>query len=391
MKKHIPILLFVAALALPAHADTHTAPTAQAPASAQPAQQAGTETAAEPSTAYTFVPLTNLPGVQDASRAETFPNFFNILYRLCIGAAAVLAVLQIMRAGMYFMFNKGSVAHNEQAKRLISSSVLGLLLVLSPAIIFGLINPEILRLELDVSGIGRGERTETGAFIGRDNLYWIYDSTDRAQAAAQCRSAGGTIVYYCRTSDDAGRIVQQNEQCREGEGERASNACRASGNAPDTRRQCALTFDNITSTNVGQFCPTGTREAPQGCCSGDTNYANRCCGTPKGSAAPAPAPAPAQPQTPPQNQTPQQPTPAQPQPAPTTQNPAAALYTWHVFTKFGASGTPQPRKARRTFTTANSCQEHYQNEMDALSGHTYVRTVCACDKRIGEQPNCRYP
>ena len=103
-----------------------------------------------------FTPLTNLPGIKEASQADTLPTFFNTLYKLCIGAAAVIAVLQIMRAGTYFMFNKGSVAHNEKGKALIGNSILGLLLVLSPAIIFGIINRDILNLTLDVGELELG-------------------------------------------------------------------------------------------------------------------------------------------------------------------------------------------------------------------------------------------
>jgi hypothetical protein len=98
-----------------------------------------------------FTPLTNLPGITTTANSDTLPALFNNLYKLCIGAAAVIAILQIMRAGTYFFFNKGSVAHNEKAKGLISNSVLGLLLVLSPAIVFGIINPDILKLNLDIS------------------------------------------------------------------------------------------------------------------------------------------------------------------------------------------------------------------------------------------------
>jgi len=100
-----------------------------------------------------FVPLTNLPGIDEAASSETLPSFFNNLYKLSIGAAAVIAILQIMRAGTYFMFNKGSVAHNEQGKSLIMNAILGLLLVLSPAIVFGIINPDILNLKLDLGGL----------------------------------------------------------------------------------------------------------------------------------------------------------------------------------------------------------------------------------------------
>lgn len=120
-----------------------------------------------------FVPLTNLPGLSQTISSDTLPDLLNQIYRLCIGAAAVIAVLQIMRAGAYFMFNKGSVAHNEKAKSLIQNSVLGLLLVLSPAIVFGIINRDILNLKLDFTELQPKEVTnppdtqESGA-LGSD-------------------------------------------------------------------------------------------------------------------------------------------------------------------------------------------------------------------------------
>ncbi|HWH06929.1 MAG TPA: hypothetical protein VNU47_00140 [Candidatus Paceibacterota bacterium] len=98
-----------------------------------------------------FVPLTNLPGLSDFEQSPDLPAFLNSLYKICIGVAATLAVFQIMHAGIKFMTNKGSVSENEQAKDLIRGAVLGLLLVLSPVIVFGIINPKILELDLDVS------------------------------------------------------------------------------------------------------------------------------------------------------------------------------------------------------------------------------------------------
>ncbi|MEO6536427.1 MAG: hypothetical protein ABIT47_01935 [Candidatus Paceibacterota bacterium] len=98
-----------------------------------------------------FIPLNPIPGIIDAGNSPNLPAFFNGLYKICIGAAATIAVLQIMRAGFLFMVNKGSVSGNEHAKSIITNSIIGLVLVLSPAIVFGIINPKILNLNLDVS------------------------------------------------------------------------------------------------------------------------------------------------------------------------------------------------------------------------------------------------
>lgn len=100
-----------------------------------------------------FVPLTNLPGIAEVAGEPDLGPFLNNLYRLLIGAAAVIAVIQIMRAGIMFMTNKGSVSENEQARHLIQMSVIGLVLILSPVIVFSIINPEILNLTVNTSSL----------------------------------------------------------------------------------------------------------------------------------------------------------------------------------------------------------------------------------------------
>lgn len=100
-----------------------------------------------------FVPLTNLPGIDEVAGEPDLSPFLNQLYRLLIGAAAVIAVIQIMRAGIKFMTNKGSVSENQEAKQLIQMSVVGLVLILSPVIVFSIINPKILNLEIDTGSL----------------------------------------------------------------------------------------------------------------------------------------------------------------------------------------------------------------------------------------------
>lgn len=98
-----------------------------------------------------FVPLTSLPGLDKVEDANNLADFFNQLFRIAIGVAATLAVFQIMHAGVKFMTNKGSISENEEARQLLQGAVFGLILVLSPVIVFGIINPKILELDFDVS------------------------------------------------------------------------------------------------------------------------------------------------------------------------------------------------------------------------------------------------
>lgn len=125
-----------------------------------------------------FIPLTNTPFIEQAGNAVDLENMLNQLYRLCIGIAAVVAVLQIMRAGIMYM-GGDSITEKKEAKNLIALSIGGLILVLSPVIVFSVINPEILSLKIggieklrpaststasstDTGGTGTGSGTGTG-------------------------------------------------------------------------------------------------------------------------------------------------------------------------------------------------------------------------------------
>lgn len=120
-----------------------------------------------------FVPLTSLPGLDDVTSSNSIASFLNNLYRISIGAAAVLAVLQITRAGLMYMTEE-SIAEKKEARHLITMSILGLVLVLSPALVFGIIDPRILELNVDVSQI----RPTTGAGTGNAPGTQQGDTTD---------------------------------------------------------------------------------------------------------------------------------------------------------------------------------------------------------------------
>lgn len=105
--------------------------------------------------ADSFVPLTSIPGIDQVSDADSLAGFLNTLYKLAIGVASVLAVFQIIRGGIMYML-EGSVLEKREAKHHIFTAVIGLVLVLSPALVFGIINPKILDLNIGVDQLTPG-------------------------------------------------------------------------------------------------------------------------------------------------------------------------------------------------------------------------------------------
>lgn len=100
-----------------------------------------------------FVPLLpSLPGIDTLQQGDSLAVFLTQIYKICIGLAAVLAVLQLMRAGVMYM-GGDSITEKKEARNLIAVSIAGLLLVLAPVIVFSIINPKILNLDINVSSI----------------------------------------------------------------------------------------------------------------------------------------------------------------------------------------------------------------------------------------------
>lgn len=126
-----------------------------------------------------FVPLAPIPGLTDAStvgsvvNADTLATFFNNLYKYLIGIAATLAVIEIIWGGLEIS-TKDSVSKHSDGVERIQQAIFGLVLVLSPVLVFSIINPSILNLSLNlppinltttptVSGSGTGDTTAAKA------------------------------------------------------------------------------------------------------------------------------------------------------------------------------------------------------------------------------------
>jgi len=104
----------------------------------------------------TFVPLTGAqvsnielaPFMTNAFKPDaSMADFVNAAFLAAIGVGAMLAVLQLARAGMLYM-GSDMWHKKEQARHLIQDAVIGLLLLLSVWIVLNQINPQILNLDV---------------------------------------------------------------------------------------------------------------------------------------------------------------------------------------------------------------------------------------------------
>ncbi|MDQ1299702.1 MAG: hypothetical protein QG636_370 [Patescibacteria group bacterium] len=212
-----------------------------------------------------FVPLTTgVPFLENVGNADSLSAFLNDIYKVCIGVAATLAVLQIMRAGIMYM-GGDSVTEKKEAKNLIAMSIGGLILVLSPVVVFSIINPEILNLEIkglkdlasDVEGWGLSEEA-------RENTLDVNTTDTRPVAKAACIARGGTPVFTCTPrAGGSGRTVPESELCNAAT-ELSATVC--------TRNETTATSESCTGY-------TGIKDADGGLCTteGYTRIGDSCC------------------------------------------------------------------------------------------------------------------
>lgn len=105
---------------------------------------------------YTFLEPFPSPGeapLVQASRQDLFVRYAKTVFNVSLGAAGILAVLMLVVAGVQYTLGAVSEQAKSDAKDRIRSAILGLLIVLAAYLILWTINPDLVRLELNVPAI----------------------------------------------------------------------------------------------------------------------------------------------------------------------------------------------------------------------------------------------
>jgi hypothetical protein len=143
-----------------------------------------------------FVALAPIPGLTEGVTADSasLATFFNNLYKYLIGIAAVLAVIEIILGGLEIS-TKDSVSKQSDGRERITQAIFGLILVLSPVLVFSIINPSILNLSLNLPPINlTTSPAAPPAIVGGVQNCTAGSTQTECVAADQaaCRAAGGT-------------------------------------------------------------------------------------------------------------------------------------------------------------------------------------------------------
>lgn len=321
-----------------------------------------------------FVPLTQLPGIQDAANADTLPKFFNQLYKIAIGAGAVLAVIMIMIAGVQIMTSQGSVSSNEKAKTRIQGAVIGLILLLSPVIVFSIINPDILNLDLTkdinslkLDALGTVPLDTPGGFTVAQKALWVSVGNSNASDAARCAASKATLAYGCQKKGGGYRKVSSTDQCAADE--TTYNTCSSAvSTLPTTKDQCTASYigSSIKAINVTGNLQCNSSQGyvtiPNGCCAAKVEGV-MCCAQPIGTEV-KPAPSVATPKTP-------------------------DVFGFSVYVVPEGKLSPQTFINGGPFINQKTCQDSLTAAIAAKKVVLADRTpLCTCSSPVNGQPGC---
>lgn len=168
-----------------------------------------------PSTPSGFTALAPVPGLTDTANTSlvnsaSLTTFFNNLYKYLIGLASTLAIGIIIYEGIKIAYSQENISSIINSKGRIAQALTGLGLILSPVVVFSIINPSILNLSVALPPLDTA--TPKTVVSGTSPTSGIAKLSPTQQAACIGYSAFKTIRVpmnkYCKDvlGDDWARV-----------------------------------------------------------------------------------------------------------------------------------------------------------------------------------------
>lgn len=195
-----------------------------------------------------FIPLVGVPGLTDIPVTPGgLPDFFNNLYRYLVGLSTVIAVLMIIWGGFQYT-TQDSVVKKGDGKKTIQEALFGLVLILSPVLVFSIINPGILNLSLGIPPLKINE--SVGSFSGGSPAPGSAGTAPSETTAEGCTVTGVANVFQkvrCPTKELSDKWVAKNCLGRSVETVLSKNS-----STTITEVICKYQSDGVSLINVGK-------------------------------------------------------------------------------------------------------------------------------------------
>lgn len=112
----------------------------------------------QPTRGLTYIPLEPLPGDETGASASDLPTYLTTLFRIILGVAALIAVIQITYGGFEYM-GSSLITSKEEGKERIKEALIGLFLAMGAWLILYTVNPATLEFKFTPKPVPQQVRT----------------------------------------------------------------------------------------------------------------------------------------------------------------------------------------------------------------------------------------
>lgn len=200
-----------------------------------------------------LAPITGLTdsGATSVVDSDSLANFFNNLYKYLIGLAATLAVIEIIWGGLEYS-TQDSVSKQSNGRERITQAIFGLILVLSPVLVFSIINPSILNLSLNLPALDTKSGPPPSSAIKVDGTGTV------CSGYSEYRSANIPAQKYC-TDQFGGGWVNVDASCCAAQSGSSCCGLNSSYKAPVETAPVQIpggevVYDDVSKIPPGSWC-----------------------------------------------------------------------------------------------------------------------------------------
>lgn len=144
--------------------------------------------------AFTYTPMEQIPGFENTT---DFKTYIQNIYNFGIWTIGIAALLMLTIGGFSYMTAAGNTAKTGTAKKIITDSILGLVVAMTAYLLLYVINPDLVGVSVNISPAPATTITKPGTLTDEDKkkLEEIKkDSVVKFDASGECKDSGGNPV-----------------------------------------------------------------------------------------------------------------------------------------------------------------------------------------------------
>ncbi len=148
--------------------------------------------------------LEQFPGFFNAGSTPTFPDLLSAVYKFGIWTVGIAAFFMLTVGGFLYATSAGNTASISSAKNIITDALWGLVMALVAYLLLYVINPDLVKLNLNLISVGLNTATTPGTVGGGSGIFPGGSGKCSPQTSGSCSIANMTAIFGSNASKASG-------------------------------------------------------------------------------------------------------------------------------------------------------------------------------------------